>query len=383
MNRKKIFVPSFDFKPQLGGVAHYAHEVLHCLHKDWNAEVYILAREAHDASTYDQSSPFHIERVQTPASALLSLPPWIYKSQQLIKKWQPDVLFCPLWFPDAAAIYCLQKMTQSQVPYFIAAHAMELLDGTSLKQKLRRQLLQQLRKNTLLNASGIFPVSDYTHRILAETLHVPPSLVKTIPNGINTQDFPCRTPYNQRARNPFHLLTVTRLHPYKGVDQVLISIAKLIQKGHSIQYTIIGEGPDLSRLKKLSQSLNISDSVHFLGRQPQKQIVDFYNRSHLFILLSREEPPDVEGFGLVFLEAASCGLPSVGGRSGGIPDAIDNDRSGWLVSPLSQQDISQQLEKLILNPEHLLAASNYCLEMVKNKSWSQAVKTIAESMHVF
>ena len=78
--------------------------------------------------------------------------------------------------------------------------------------------------------------------------------------------------------------------------------------------------------------------------------MELYSLADLFVLLSREELPDVEGFGLVFLEAAACGLPSVGGRSGGIPEAVDEGRSGWLVDPSDTHEIAATIIDLLQTP---------------------------------
>ena len=114
----------------------------------------------------------------------------------------------------------------------------------------------------------------------------------------------------------------------------------------------------------------------FLGRLDLSDIVDLYNVADLFVMLSREEPPDVEGFGLVFLEAGACGLPSVGGRSGGIPDAIEDGTSGWLVDPRDTQDIAATVIDLLQSPDKLERASAFCLSTAPQKNWEQAADRI-------
>ena len=102
----------------------------------------------------------------------------------------------------------------------------------------------------------------------------------------------------------------------------------------------------------------------------------------LFVMLSREEPPDVEGFGLVFLEAAAFGLPSVGGRSGGIPDAIDEGKSGWLVDPCNIEAIATTIIDVLKSPEQLERASEVCLSTAPQKSWERAADRIWEELFV-
>ena len=120
--------------------------------------------------------------------------------------------------------------------------------------------------------------------------------------------------------------------------------------------------------------------MEFLGRKTVAEIVSLYNLADLFVLLSREEPPDVEGFGLVFLEAAACGLPSLGGRSGGIPEAIEEGRSGWLVDPGNTQAIAATIIDLLGSPERLRRASEYCLRTAPERTWERVAERIMEEM---
>ena len=117
-----------------------------------------------------------------------------------------------------------------------------------------------------------------------------------------------------------------------------------------------------------------------MGRLAFSEIVKLYSLADLFVLLSREELPDVEGFGLVFLEAAACGLPSVGGRSGGIPEAVDEGRSGWLVDPSNPHEIAATIIDLLKSPGKLERASKSCLSQAREASWEQAANTIFEEM---
>ncbi len=119
--------------------------------------------------------------------------------------------------------------------------------------------------------------------------------------------------------------------------------------------------------------------MHFLGNFPHDQFPLFYNLCEIFIMASRsiEEQNDVEGFGVVFLEANACGTPVIGGRSGGVPDAIDDGKTGLLVDPQSSDDIARAILELLKNPERCRAMSNAGKQWVKEKmNWERAVETI-------
>lgn len=87
----------------------------------------------------------------------------------------------------------------------------------------------------------------------------------------------------------------------------------------------------------------------FAGRVPDEDLPDLYALCEVFVMVSREriEENDVEGFGIVLLEASACGKPVVGGRSGGVPDALADGVSGFLVDPLSQEEITEALARLL------------------------------------
>jgi phosphatidylinositol alpha-1,6-mannosyltransferase len=234
-------------------------------------------------------------------------------------------------------------------------------------------------------AAKVFPVSNYTRKAVLEEVPGIDGHVITVHNGVNSEMFkPTDLTSDVHVRYKPHgeriLLTVTRLYPYKGVDRMLESLPAIARAVPEVEYLVVGEGPDLPRLQALTVRLGLQARVRFLGRLPLSEIVALYNLADLFVMLSREEPPDVEGFGLVFLEAAACGLPAVGGRSGGIPDAIDDGQSGWLVDPTNTVEIAATVVDLLDSPEKLEQASKYCLSTAPQQTWERVADRILGEM---
>jgi phosphatidylinositol alpha-1,6-mannosyltransferase len=382
MNEKTILIPAYDFKPLLGGVANYGHELAVQFSK--RARVHVLSRKLPGMEDFDQNLPYRITRIPTPRSGVFSYPLFVRALRPLVRREPPDAVFCPLWFPDGAA--CRRALREAPIPYFVAAHGTEVFENhTGAKNILRTLLLRTLKKKVLQQAAKIFPVSHYTRKAVLEVAPGREDRVITVHNGVNSELFK-KTALNSnlQARYQPHgekiLLTVTRLHPYKGVDRMLESLPAISRAVPGVRYLVVGDGPDRLRLQDLTVRLGLQDQVFFLGRLTFSEIVDLYNLADLFVLLSREEPPNVEGFGLVFLEAAACGLPSVGGRSGGIPEAVDEGRSGWLVDPCSTHEIAATIIDLLKSPEKLERASEFCLSQARQASWEQAADTIFEEM---
>ncbi len=149
------------------------------------------------------------------------------------------------------------------------------------------------------------------------------------------------------------IICVCRLIKRKGVDDLLKSISTLISD-KSLKYEIVlnvcGAGSELDSLIALSDELSITESVTFHGFTEEKQMLELIQASDIFAMPNKTIDGDLEGFGLVFLEANACGLPVIGGRSGGVVDAIEDHVSGYLIVPYSIPDITEKLKSLIENP---------------------------------
>jgi phosphatidylinositol alpha-1,6-mannosyltransferase len=147
------------------------------------------------------------------------------------------------------------------------------------------------------------------------------------------------------------ILSVGNLVPRKGHDMVIQALPKLRQSVPDVTYLIVGQGSYRIQLENLALSLGVRDRVIFGGCVSTQDLPDIYALSDVFVMPSREqlEACDVEGFGLVFLEASACAKPVVGGRSGGIPDAISDGVTGLLVNPHDPEDIANALGQLLTN----------------------------------
>jgi phosphatidylinositol alpha-1,6-mannosyltransferase len=382
MEQKTILMPAYDFKPLLGGVANYGHELAVLFSQ--RARVHVVSRKLPGMEEFDQDLPYKITRIRTPASALLTIPLFARILRRLIRVQAPDAVFCPTWLPDGAA--CRWALNQAPIPYFVAAHGTEVFDDfASKRNSVRTVLTRQLKRKVFQHAEKVFPVSEYTRRAVLDEADGNERRTITVNNGVNAAIFkPTAPKADVVAKYKPHgeriLLTVTRLFRYKGVDRMLESLPAISRAVTGVRYLVVGAGPDRSRLETLAARLGLQTQVSFLGPLALSEIVDLYNVADLFVMLSRDEPPDVEGFGLVFLEAAACGLPSVGGRSGGIPDAIEEGRSGWLVDPCNTQEITATIIELLKSPERLQRASQFCLATAPQKTWERAAERILKEM---
>lgn len=226
------------------------------------------------------------------------------------------------------------------IPYWIHTYAEELVLAR------RYPFLRQLVSVVLRNASGVTTISNFSRELLGcfgykgECLLVHP--------GVNAETF--QQP--QRLTLPLpegqRLLTVGRLMERKGHDRTMQALAELATEFPDLRYVIAGVGPEEGRLRRLAQQLGVTDRVDFVGLCSDDQVVALMQTSTIFVHPNRTTATgDVEGFGIVFLEAAAAGLPAVGGRSGGSVDAVKDGVTGFLVDGDNVTELTEKLRELL------------------------------------
>jgi phosphatidylinositol alpha-1,6-mannosyltransferase len=159
------------------------------------------------------------------------------------------------------------------------------------------------------------------------------------------------------------VLTLARVIERKGQDSVIEALGRLIQqkriRAHQVRYVVAGRGPDteLQRLRTLTERLGLNEVVLFWGYVAADDMLTFYNACDVYVMNSRAvgQGKDIEGFGITLIEAGACGKPVIGGRSGGVVDAVSDGRSGFLVDPTNIDELADRLAQL-LNDEPLRAA---------------------------
>ena len=112
----------------------------------------------------------------------------------------------------------------------------------------------------------------------------------------------------------------------------------------------MGQGPDEQRIKDLAKAYDLENEVFFTGPVPDKELRLHYSICDIYIMPNREDPPeDVEGFGIVFIEANASEKPVIGGNSGGVIDSIVDGKTGFLVNPLDEDEIAEKIQWLLQN----------------------------------
>src|SRR5213079_1652098 len=148
------------------------------------------------------------------------------------------------------------------------------------------------------------------------------------------------------------MLTVARLTPHKGADTVLRALPAILEHAPDVRYAVAGSGPALDQLEELASAIGVADRVSFLGSVSDRDLPALYNLASVYVGASRlANRIGVEGFGISLVEASACGLPVVAGNSGGIPDAVRDGETGFLVPPEDPAALAATIVRLLASPD--------------------------------
>lgn len=197
-------------------------------------------------------------------------------------------------------------------------------------------------------------ISRFTRQKFLAWASIAPAKVKVVPNAIHLDQYlPAPKPAylldRYRAKGKKVLLTLGRLSAserYKGQDRLIRSMPALVNERPDLIYLIAGDGDDRARLTALASECGISAQVQFIGRVPAEEMMDLYNLADAFAM-----PSTGEGFGFVFLEAAACGVPVLGGSVDGSPDALGDGRLGIMVDPDDVEALKTGILRLLALPK--------------------------------
>lgn len=255
---------------------------------------------------------------------------------------------CGIWYPEG-----LLAMISGVRQRVILAHGSELFPPAA---NWRKRIWASLQRRVLEGADLVVANSEYTRGLVRES--APLAKVVTIPLAVDAARF---SPAGRTvARERFGvggnrvISTVSRVDAYKGHETVLRALAQLpAAVREDFTYLVAGKGAYLHRLQTIAQDLGVAHVVRWLGFVSETDLPNLYRASDLFLLCTREDAAnrDVEGFGLVFLEAQACGCPVLGARAGGIPDAVKVGGGGMLVEQDDFAAVASVLQSLHSDPE--------------------------------
>ena len=317
----------------------------------------VIAASCPGDAQFDAALPFPVHRFDLYAPSRPGVLNPVRRLSQVARAWavlrrflrtgRYDVLECVTVFPGAVAASLLPAARRVR----LLAYAL----GDDVRRPLATRWAAPLFRRTLGRVDRFLAISEYTRGLLLAA-GVPAARVALVRPPLDRERFARHGDGAVwRSRWPRHshvVLTLCQLWPNKGVDRVLEALAMLLPEAPKVLYVVAGDGPDRARLEALARRLGVRERVVFTGRVAAEALADLYAAADVFVMPTRaDHDGSVEGFGIVFLEAGSQGVPVIGPREGGSADAIRDGVSGFLVDARDPADIGARLRALLADPQ--------------------------------
>jgi glycosyltransferase involved in cell wall biosynthesis len=340
-----VFLITHEFYPKRGGIATFTEEIARA-----------SASLGYDVEVWAQSAPRTVEKPdwpfrlrRLPLKGTHDLTCQFRLARELIRH-RRDLRHGTVYLPEPGPM-----LTMMLLQFFhafrprrlvLTFHGSEILKfaGSSLRRLLARQLIQ--------HATRVSTLSNYTQELLLT--HFPEAADKIfLTPGALRSDFAVVPPRPELSRDKVVVLTVGRLHPRKGQLLTLNALQMLPREVRSrIEYWVVGaqsKGNYESHLRAAAAE-HPDLVVRFFGNLPDDELAGIYERADVFAMTSVNLDRSVEGFGLVYLEAAAHGLPVVAHDVGGVSEAVVDGVTGLLVPPNRPAQLAAAFEKLIHDP---------------------------------
>ncbi|MBD1866780.1 glycosyltransferase family 4 protein [Oculatella sp. FACHB-28] len=363
MVKPNILVVCRSFLPQAGGIEEYAYN--RCLQDPERVVVATMACDGDQA--FDRLQPFPIHRwlvpkwVQSPRGLgsvrltnfcrqVVRMTYSCWFAVKLFRRYRYDYIEWCHGYEFSVLLFLSYLLP---IQFFVYLHGDDVLE---IAQKPLSKLLFNL---LLKRAKGVVCNSSFTQAFLKSNFHCDAS-IHVIHPTVRPEKFGCinadqlhalRCQMRKNCNIPetaVVILSVGRLVRRKGFDRIIKNLPNLIANQLDVHYLICGQGWMEEELKALATELNVQDRVHFLGYVTDQQLAGYYAACDFFSMLTffDEQAHSIEGFGIVYLEAAYFGKPVLASKAGGVEDAVIHGVTGLLVDPNSTAEISKTLSQL-------------------------------------
>ncbi len=340
----RTLVVTNDFPPRAGGIQAFVHALAA---RQPDGEVVVYAPAWPGAAAFDAAQPFPVAR--HPGSLMLPVPEVLRRARAVSSAEDCD----RVWFGAAAPLGLLAAplgLSRSVASTHGHEVGWALLPGA-------RQALRQIGRDV----DVVTYLGAYTRRRLEPALG-PRATMAQLPSGVDTAVFqPGAGGAEVRERHGLTgrpvVVCVSRLVPRKGQDVLIRALPSIQARVPGAALLVVGGGPDLPRLQRLARETGVADDVVLTGSVPWAELPAHYDAGDVFAMpcRTRRAGLEVEGLGIVFLEASATGLPVVAGRSGGSPDAVLDGQTGHVVDGTSVASVAAAVAGLLEDPARAAA----------------------------
>lgn len=329
-----------DFPPRPGGIQSFVHNL--ALHLPADSLV-VYASTWQGAAAFDARQPFEVVRQDT--SVLLPTPAVGRRAEELARAYGCEAV----WFGAAAPLGLLAHRLRRRAGI---RHAVALTHGHEVGWAAlpgARQVLCRIARGQ----DVVTYLGEYTRVRLARAVGSSTSLRQLVPGVDIDQYHPGVDGSEVRRRYGLSdrpvVVCVSRLVPRKGQDQLIRALPAVRARVPGTALLVVGGGPDRARLTRLARAAGVESEVVFTGSVPAEELPAHYAAGDVYAMpcRTRRGGLDVEGLGIVYLEASATGLPVIAGDSGGAPDAVRDGETGYVVGGRDLPALVDRLTELL------------------------------------
>lgn len=342
----RVLLVTNDFPPRRGGIQSYLEQFVGRLAATGEHQLTVYAPQWKGAHDYDRAAGYRI--VRHPGTLMLPEPGVDRRMRALIAEHEIETV----WFGAAAPLALLAGRARGAGAQRVLAstHGHEV--GWSMLP-VARSALRRIGEQT----DVVTYVSHYTRGRFASAFG-PHAALEHLPPGIDANRFHPDATARAEMRRRYGLgerptvVCVSRLVPRKGQDMLIKALPGIRRRVEGAALVIVGGGPYADDLHKLAGRIGVTDDVVFTGGVPDAELAAHYAMADVFAMPCRTRGSglDVEGLGIVFLEASATGVPVVAGRSGGAPETVKDGETGQVVDGRSVDEIVEAVAAVLADP---------------------------------
>tara|TARA_B100000945_G_C20328896_1_gene571394 strand:+ start:18 stop:1112 length:1095 start_codon:yes stop_codon:yes gene_type:complete len=351
-----------NFPPEVGGMQNLMGGLANALVN--HGPVKVFADKTENFESFDKYSKAEIERFGG-----IKILRKYRKANRITEYIKKNKSIRSIFFDHWKSVEKINPQIIQNFPSFCLIHSKEI--NHSKGSNLNKRVLNSIKKVRYVVAN-----SNFTKNLAIET-GIPIDKIHIIHPGCDEPvkiDKRLQSQAESIYKESFpRILTIARLDKRKNHQNILMCIRNLKEKFPKIKYVSVGDGEERKKLISLSKELKIENEVVLIDKTSQNFKAALIKNSNLFLMPSIIFKKSVEGFGISFIEAASYGIGSIGGKDGGASDAIDNEKTGLICDGQDINSIYETILKFFENEKYIIYGKN-ALDFSKNFHWNKVIR---------
>ena len=365
---KNIVISTQCFSPVLGGMENLMKGLAESLYKkDFNIFVFADSKNSLDEEKHDKYLSYEIIRYGG-----LKIIRKRRKSTDIKKfinfKKNINCIFCDSW---KSAENLIKNKIANTEKIFCLAHGNDILVNKNIIKRKRI-------KKTLSETSCVIANSYFTKKRVTN-LGIKSNKIKVIYPGVENIYFNSKRNNNnlQKYKNfkPI-LLTIARLEKRKNHKKIIYAINELIKDFKNLLYLIAGDGPEMKKIRKLINKLNLKKNVKILGKVNERDKAFLFKISDLHVMptIQDKRSISIEGFGISYIEAGMHGIPSISSGLGGTKESVIDGKTGIICNPNNVSSIKDSIRKVLINKTMYKKLSINSKNFSKKFLWKNTIR---------